>query len=122
MTLSKTSSLVSSMDHDPRFACVIETFLQEFPHMIQQLLLAFQHRNAKELSVSSHKIKGASGSAGFEFITQLALQIERFARARQIDSVEPLINQLRQLSEQITEQRKSVSQTSAAQSSQGPNS
>ncbi len=86
--------LVSDLCADPRFIPVIETFLAEFPVLMDRVNAAAKQKDLAGIKTSAHKLKGASGSAGFARLFDLATQVEDHATHNRLEVALPLIDDL----------------------------
>jgi HPt (histidine-containing phosphotransfer) domain-containing protein len=86
--------LVSDLRVDPRFTPVIETFLAEFPVLMDRVNAAAKQNDLPDIKTAAHKLKGASGSAGFARLFDLAAQVEDHAAHNRLEAALPLIDDL----------------------------
>ena len=86
--------LVSDLRVDPRFTPVIETFLSEFPVLMDRVNAAAKQNDLPGIKTAAHKLKGASGSAGFARLFDLAAQVEDHATGNRMEAALPLIADL----------------------------
>ena len=71
--------LVSDLRVDSRFTPVIATFLAEFPVLMDRVNVAAKQNDLPGIKTAAHKLKGASGSAGFARLFDLSAQVEDHA-------------------------------------------
>ena len=62
---------------------------------------AFDSRDFKQLYELGHWLKGAGGSAGFDQFNSPGKQLESFATAEDLDSLENHIQELQNMSDRI---------------------
>jgi HPt (histidine-containing phosphotransfer) domain-containing protein len=86
--------LVSDLSTDPRMAPVIETFLSEFPALMDRVSASAKQTDLAGIKTAAHKLKGAAGSAGFARLFDLADQVESHANQGHLNAALPLINEL----------------------------
>jgi HPt (histidine-containing phosphotransfer) domain-containing protein len=86
--------LVSDLSADPRMAPVIDTFLAEFPVLMDRVNAAAKQNDLPAIKTAAHKLKGASGSAGFARLFDLSAQVEDHATHNRLEAALPLIDDL----------------------------
>jgi HPt (histidine-containing phosphotransfer) domain-containing protein len=86
--------LVSDLSSDSRMAPVIETFLAEFPVLMDRVNAAAKQNDLPGIKTAAHKLKGASGSAGFARLFDLSAQVEDHAAHNRLEATLPLIDDL----------------------------
>ncbi len=99
---SMIPELVSDLRGDSRFAPVIETFLGEFPTLLEDVAAAAARKDLSAVRLTAHKLKGAAGSAGFARLSDLACQVEDYALQSRLDAIPPLMDQLTRIGQSAT--------------------
>jgi len=67
-------------------ADIIAMFVVDCPLRLAQIKIAVEARDAEEIRISAHALKGAAGNLSARPIVQLALALELMAQGRPIDS------------------------------------
>lgn len=73
---------------------LLEDFVELIPPMIDDLILAAQASDNKQLASISHSLKGSSGNLAIHEFSKLCMEIETMANNGQIDDVIPVISNL----------------------------
>jgi signal transduction histidine kinase/HPt (histidine-containing phosphotransfer) domain-containing protein/DNA-binding NarL/FixJ family response regulator/HAMP domain-containing protein len=89
---------------DPEFLIdVVEAFLGDSPPRIESLKSGLVNGDADTLGRAAHSLKGSSGNFGAARVQALCADIERLARAGQIETLRPLVAQLDVEYEQVAD-------------------
>ncbi len=77
--------LVSDFADDPDMLEIIEMFVDGLNERIESILTAFADRNYTTVSGIAHQLKGASGGYGYPSLSELAFDVEQFAKQNAAD-------------------------------------
>ena len=89
---------------DPDFLVeVVEAFLGDSPPRLQALRASLDRGEAEAVGRAAHSLKGSSGNFGAMRMQTLCADIERLARAGELGSLGPLVEQLDVEYEQVAE-------------------
>ena len=75
-------ALYSSLGDDPDLGELVEMFVVEMPDRISTLITSFETANWSELQRAAHQMKGASGSYGFDQLTEFAARVENSVKGK----------------------------------------
>jgi HPt (histidine-containing phosphotransfer) domain-containing protein len=91
-------------DGDPEFEReLIETFLTDSEEQIQSLEVALREKDADEIRVRAHTIKGSSANAGAKRLQEVACEMERIGSSNELEEAEAVFSLLRAAFEQARE-------------------
>ncbi len=96
---------VTPLDENPRLKPVVDIFTKQLPQMVQELNDACEKADNEVLKSIAHKMKGASGSAGYSILSDYAAKIEDLAKESRIEILENSIQQIIKLCDKIVEKR-----------------
>lgn len=77
------SFLFSELGDDPDYTELIEMFVSDLPRRVEQLQTAKSAKDADQVRVLSHRLRGAAGGYGFPQLTYAAARVEEPLRADQ---------------------------------------
>ena len=90
------------MNTDKQLVYVHSDLAQLIPNFIKireedliNLEQAYIQKNFDIIISIAHKIKGSAGGYGFNHLGQLAAELEKIAKNRQYEAVEPILNDMR---------------------------
>lgn len=69
-------------------------FFENYESDLEQLKQDLDDRNAEGIESTVHRIKGSSGSWGFEAIQQAAVELEDAAQARDWEAIKSTLSEL----------------------------
>ncbi|SEH04857.1 response regulator [Candidatus Venteria ishoeyi] len=74
---------------------LIDLYLQELPHYLQEIEQALNLQDADALYLSAHKCKGSTSSFGGQELCAVCLQLEQAARKMELDTAQDYIKALK---------------------------
>ena len=80
---------------------LVDLFAEEVPRLVSSMREAAGRGDAEELQRSAHSLKASSGNLGATSLASRARDVERRARASEIDGVEKTIEEIAVLSERV---------------------
>jgi signal transduction histidine kinase/DNA-binding NarL/FixJ family response regulator len=86
---------------DPEIREIVQEFVESIPERIDAMSAALDANEYDELARLAHALRGCGGTAGFNCFTQPAAQIERSAKARQLDEIRGKLQELRDVEQLI---------------------
>lgn len=89
-----TSSLTAK---NPKLHSIVEKFVARLEEQLKTMADAWQKQDYQALADLAHWLKGSAGSVGFAQFTEVAAQLESFAKERKGDKVPALLAELNQL-------------------------
>jgi DNA-binding NarL/FixJ family response regulator len=96
------AALASSLPtENPIFAEIVFEFVEYLQKQMEAIDAALARRNADELALIAHSLRGTAGSAGFHAFNEPTRQLEQVSREGRLDEVEALVAQLRDLTRRI---------------------
>ncbi len=93
--------LVSRLAANPRLRPTLEKFVIRLTAKLEAMEACFEAADFEQLSDLAHWLKGAAGTVGFDAFTDPAEALERLARERRDDEIEPVLERLGELLERI---------------------
>ena len=105
--------------NNPRFRPIVEKFARRLADQLDAMSKAWEERNYEELANLGHWLKGAGGTVGFDVFTGPAYALEQLAKARQEESIEAAIADLRRLAGRIALSSEGDSHTAPASRTEG---
>lgn len=89
------SDLMSRIGHDEELACeLMVLYLQDMPALIAELQYAVECRNAEQIALKAHSIKGASANMGASQVRQWAYSLEMCGKEGRLDPCDHLLFEL----------------------------
>ena len=82
---------------------LIETFLTDSEEQIQLLEVAVREKDADEVRVRAHTIKGSSANAGAKRVQEVACEMERIGSSNELEEAEAVFSLLKAAFEQARE-------------------
>lgn len=102
---SKKNTIRSSLAADPDYADLLSEFVSGLPSKCQMIEQFIAAGDTPQLNRIVHQIRGASGSYGFQLITEVASEIDEHLRAgKSIGSVAEPLQELMKLLKSATAQ------------------
>lgn len=84
---------------------LFDTFLQQAAELTRTVADAVQNRSIEELRIAAHTLKGSSANLGAKGLSAAAAELEKLARAGQIDAAAPWVakleNQLQRVRDEL---------------------
>ena len=84
----------ADIQNAPEFVELVNKFLDELPVLVVNMQSAFKSEDWDTVMHTSHQLKGAAGSFGYQEITNISENINNHVRATDLQPVEELIDQL----------------------------
>ena len=81
---------------DPEFREIVEMFIERLAEQLDEMRESFEQRDFDRLRRLAHTVKGSGGTAGFPALTEPAAELERLAKAEQMEGIETIIETLAQ--------------------------
>jgi len=91
----------STLDGNPDFREVIDTFLKDLPRLMNRLTASFEQGNIEQLHQAVHELKGASGSAGYQALMKNAASLEQEVRRQSLDNLRENVQKISRLCDSI---------------------
>ncbi len=82
-------------------ADIIDCYLEDSPHHLQQLDEGLKDNNAKLLAHVAHTLKSSSGSLGAKHLSQLCQELENLGKSEILEKTEDLVTQIKTEYEQV---------------------
>jgi CheY-like chemotaxis protein len=93
---------LESLDNDRELlASQMEFFLRDSPLLLTDMANAIERRDARQLQLSAHRLKGMLARYAFDDAVALALRLEQQGKAEQLDDATAQLDQLRPLVAQL---------------------
>ena len=89
------------LEEEPDLQNLIENYAKSLEITIDKIQSSLEAENIDELKFLAHDLKGSSGGYGFPKLTEKAVQIEHAIKNNNIESIKPIINQIRNCCKQI---------------------
>jgi CheY-like chemotaxis protein len=86
---------------DPDFREIVEEFVNRLRESLARMQAAWEAQDLEEVMKQAHWLKGSAGTVGFSNFTEPAARLEKLATARQLESVQACITELRNLAHRI---------------------
>lgn len=83
---------------------IVDICLEDTPSVIMAMGLAISSGNPEAAAIHAHKIKSAVGNIGAEILSDLALQIEKAGREKDIVKIRGLFVELEREHERVVEE------------------
>jgi PAS domain S-box-containing protein len=93
--------LRSRMGDNPRFANIIERFVEQLPAKCAQMQAALDAGDYRALAETAHWLKGSGGSMGFDDLLQPSRELETAAKAADARSASQALATIQQLQQRI---------------------
>jgi CheY-like chemotaxis protein len=95
-------ALRSNLPADDEVFCeIVVEFIDRLEEQLQAMQRAWDAGDLAELSRLAHWLKGSGGTAGFPVFTQPAKRLGAMLKANQVDEIEALLAELRQIASRI---------------------
>jgi HPt (histidine-containing phosphotransfer) domain-containing protein len=89
--------IVSRLANHPKLRAVVRKFALQMPERMSAIEAAWRARDYATLAGLAHWLKGSGGTAGFDPFTAPARTLEQLAKAKEENSIGPVIAELRGL-------------------------
>ncbi|NJL14579.1 MAG: Hpt domain-containing protein [Microscillaceae bacterium] len=87
---------------------VIEVFFRDTPVLLKQMEAAFKAKDAEALRSAVHKYKSSSRQLGALGLSQLCLEAEQMAKAKQHTAAGPKLEQIKKTAAQVLAELKAI--------------
>ena len=88
--------LMSRVDNDPQLLKdLVDLFLEECPHLLDEITVALGKRDAKAVERGAHSLKGSTSNLAARLAWEAALKLERLAQAADWEHAESGLKDLK---------------------------
>ncbi len=86
---------------NPMYRAILDEFIDDLPKRVAAMRAALESGDFDNLAELAHGLKGSAGSIGYTAFTDPCRQLEQSARQRQLDDINPLVEQVAAISDGI---------------------
>jgi CheY-like chemotaxis protein/HPt (histidine-containing phosphotransfer) domain-containing protein len=87
--------LVSRVENDPQLLRdIVDLFLEEWPHLVDEIRLGLDRKDAKAVQRGAHSLKGSTSNLAAQMASEAALKLERLAGAGDLVEAESALQGL----------------------------
>lgn len=103
MTVQRESpEIYSAFGGDPELSALVELYVDEMPERVATIKAALAAGDMETLQRTSHQMKGACGSYGFDQLTPFALAVESSVRESQsTETIRAAVRELVEMCDQV---------------------
>lgn len=87
---------------------LVDLYVDTSPEVIAQLETYADEKNSQQMAFWSHRLKGSSGTLGFDDIHELSKNIEKLCLENKVDEAAALCSKVRSLYQQTEQAIKSL--------------
>jgi PAS domain S-box-containing protein len=88
--------ILKNFDNDQELvATIIDTYLEELPGSLEEILKAWEAKNYPELKKAAHSLKGASSNLSTLWVTQVCFELELAAKNIELEKIPHLLGKLK---------------------------
>jgi CheY-like chemotaxis protein/HPt (histidine-containing phosphotransfer) domain-containing protein/anti-sigma regulatory factor (Ser/Thr protein kinase) len=89
------AQLVSRVDGDPKLLRdLVDLFLKECPHLVDEIRVALDRKDAKGVERGAHSLKGSASNLAAQMASEAAFKLEGLARARDLLHAESALQEM----------------------------
>jgi CheY-like chemotaxis protein len=99
------NSFVSSLAGDGELQSVINVFMDDLPQMLENINAANSKDDLELIQGLAHELKGASGSAGFNVLTEYAADLEDTVNQGQLTTAHKVVEQINSYCRELIEKQ-----------------
>jgi|GEM_PF-6360753 len=95
--------LLSTLPLDqPVYREIVEEFVEFLVEQVESMQVAYEHHDFSELTHLAHALKGAGGTAGFDVLTEAAVNLHQAASSDSHDDIEAALLELQTWTKRIS--------------------
>jgi CheY-like chemotaxis protein/HPt (histidine-containing phosphotransfer) domain-containing protein len=102
LSFADRSPILSALPvQSPKIQRIVGDFLDKLPEKLEEIHSALEEEQWGALADQAHWLKGTGGTVGFPCLTETALELERSAKAHNVDAARASLGDLFELSERL---------------------
>lgn len=94
-------NMIGEEDFPEVFAELIETYLEESPNLIQNVVTAAENKNIDMVKINAHSLKSSSMTLGAQQFAQLCKKIENYCNQGELEKATNLVSELSEEYKQV---------------------